>query len=549
MWNVDRLIDRAGDWNAQLFRELKGRVTFRNIFLAGGLSIGSQILLLSTFLLQLPTEPKPGASRSSQTYCVLETIKTSNGNGGFYDEKVCQLNALGQVSTDWPHWWASILLAISWLLPVLLITGGVYLLAKDLYQETKRGTLNFVRLSPQSAAEIFRGKLLGVPILIFLAVAVALPLHFLAALGSGFGLLNAGAWYALIAAIATVFYIAAMFLTLASPAVPIAISGLALWLSSSLLSLINWLLDTAVGHDAWRSSIPQLHWFYLPITQNLFSFYIFGIGNCLIAIYWLWQSVCRYYQNPHGTLLAKKSSYQLNICMQLWLVGFGLPLFTGSHSLSDLVVFLGCVFVCQIGAALVAIGLLTPQRQAIHDWSRYRRTSERKQLWRRDIWQDLWGNDQSPAILALAVNMGIALVVWLPWCPFAFTNGYIALKTGISVVISAVLLLNYGLLIQMWLITKKKWPQQQALAFITPLVILPSSFAMLAAIIGMQSIASLILAIASPLAVFGASQISWLQMLSGAAIQSLVSVLAIASLQRQIHKIGQSETKTFLNAI
>ncbi len=549
MWNVDKLIDRVGDWNAQLFRELKGRATSRNIFLAAGLSIGGQILLLSTFILQLPTDPPPGASRSSQTYCVLESIKVSNSNGGFYDQKVCQLNALGQVSTDWPHWWASVLSAMSWLLPVLLITSGVYLLATDLRRETKRGTLNFVRLSPQSAAEIFRGKLLGVPVLVYLAVAVALPLHSFAAISSGFGLINACTWYALIAAMASVFYIAAMFLTLASPTVPIVTAGLTLWLSSSMLSLTNWLLSATVSSDPSRSFLPQLHWFYLPITQNLFSFYLFGIGNCLVAIYWLWQSICRRYQNSNGTLLSKKSSYQLNICLQMWLVGFGLPLFTGSHSSSSLVIFLGGVFFCQICAALVTIGLLTPQRQAIHDWSRYRRTSERKKLWQRDIWQDLLVNDQSPAVLALAVNLAIALVVWLPWCPFAFTNGQMALKTGVSVVITAVLILNYGLLIQMWLITKKKWPRQQALAFITPLVILPSSGAMLAALVGKQSIASFIIAIASPLAVFGVSQISWLQMLLGAAIQSVVSVLAIASLQRQIRKIGQSETQTFLSAI
>ncbi len=549
MWNVDKLIDRAGDWNAQLFRELKGRATSRNILLAAGLSIGSQVLLLSAFILQLPTDPRPDSSRSAQTYCVLESIKISNGNIGLYDQKVCQLNALGQVSTDWPHWWANILSAMSWLLPVLLLTGGVYLLANDLRRETKRGTLNFVRLSPQSAAEIFQGKLLGVPILVYLAVAVTLPLHFCAAIGSGFGLVNAFAWYALIAAIATVFYIAAMFLTLASPVVPIVMVGIALWLSSFVLSLTNWLISATLSSDPWSATLPKMHWFYFPITQNLFSFYLFGIGNCLVAIYWLWQSVCRCYQNPHGTLLAKKSSYQLNLCMQLWFVGFGLPLFIGSYSSSNLMAFLGGVFVCQIFAALVLIGLLTPQRQAIQDWSRYRRASDRKKLWQRDIWQDLLGNDQSPAVLALAVNLAIALVIWLPWCPLAFSNGAMAMKAIVAVIITVVLFLNYGLLIQMFSITKKKWPRQQAIAYMTPLLVLPSGAALLAGIFGKQSIASLIMVIATPFSVFGISQTSWFQLLLGAVFQSLISVIAITSLQRQIRKIGQSETQAFLSAI
>ncbi len=546
MWKVDRLVDRAGEWNAQLFRELKGRATPKNILLATILSVGGQIMLLLTFVSQLPTS---GAGRGMQSYCVLETIKEVNSSGDFYDRPVCQIDIFGQVRIDWPHWWADILAALSWAIPLLLMTGGVYLLANDLRQESRRGTLNFLRLSPQSASEIFAGKLLGVPVLVYCAVIVAFPLHLRAAVGSGFGLVNTVAWYIFTLALAGVFYTAAILLTLASPTVPIVLAGLTLWLGSSLLSMTHWFVR---GVESLKPFNGFIYWFYLPINQGLLPFYLFGIGNCLVIIYWLWQSICRCYRDPNSTLLAKKSSYQLNLCWQIWLVGFSLPLCSGNYTpfqASDLALLLGGILIFQVCAALVAIFVLTPQRQAIADWSRYRRDSNGKNFWQRDIWQDLLWDDRSPATLSLAVNLAIALIIWLPWCPFAFVDGQMAVKAGISVVVTAVLLWNYGLLIQMWLITNKKWPWQQATAYITPLVLLPSSVAMFAGIIGLHSIASLILATASPLAIFGIYQITWMELLLGAAIQSLVAVMAIARLQRHVQKMGQSETQAFFSAV
>jgi hypothetical protein len=552
MWNVNKLIDRAGDWNAQLFRELKGRVTIRNMFLAGVLSVGGQLMIMLTFMLQLPTNPRAGVSRSSQTYCVLEYIKASNGNGGFYDQSVCQLNILGQVSTDWPHWWSAILSMMSWVLPVLLFTGGVYLLTSDLRQETRRGTLNFLRLSPQAAPDIFVGKLLGVPVLVYLAVAIALPLHLLAALSSGFGLVNALAWDGLIAAMAAVFYAAAMLVTLATPAAPIAITFVTLWLSSSVLSIPNWLLSGTFSSNANFFGKVNIYWFYFSVTQNILVFYLFGIGNCFVAFYWLWQSICRRYREPNSTLLSKKASYQLNICWQIWLIGFGLPIFTGSYGSrpqNDLTAFLAMSLFSQICAAFLAIAVLTPQRQNIEDWSRYRRASEQKKLWQKDIWQDLLWDDRSPAVLALAVNLAIALVVWLPWCPFALANGALVVKAVLAAIVTAVLLLNYGILTQIVLITKKKWQWQQAISYVALLMLLPMIGAAFAAVLGWQSIAMTLTTVASPLAVFSIWQMTGGELLLGIVIQPLLLLLATARLQSQILKIGRSETQAFLSTI
>jgi hypothetical protein len=552
MWNVDKIIDRAGEWNAQLFRELKGRVTLRNMFLAGMLSVGCQLMLLLTFILQFPTNPQPGESRRQQTYCILESITASNGNGGFYDQQVCQLNLFGQVSIDWPHWWTAVWSMMSWVLPVILFTGGVYLLTSDLRRETRRGTLNFLRLSPQSAPDILVGKLLGVPVLVYLAVAIALPLHFLAAWSSGFGVVNEFAWYGLTATMAGVFYAAATLITLATPSAPIVITFLTLWISSSMLSIPNWALSGTFNSRSKIFESLNIYWFFFSITQNTSFFYLFGMGSCLVAFYWLWQSICRRYREPNSTLLAKKSSYQLNFCWQAWLAGFGLPIFIGSYGStgnSTLTGFLGGVLFCQICAAFVAIFVLTPQRQNIEDWSRYRRESERKKLWQQEIWQDLLWDDRSPAVLAIAVNLAIALAVWLPWCPFALANSALVIKAILAAIITAVLLLNYGILAQIVLITKKKWQWQQAIFYVALLTLLPMMGAAFAAALGWQSIAMTLITLASPLAVFGIWQMAGGTLLLGIIIQPLLLFLATARLQYQILKIGKSETQAFLSII
>ena len=53
---------------------------------------------------------------------------------------------------------------------VALLVMGTYLLIADLSREERRGTLNFIRMSPESAKNILLGKLLGVPILVYFTV-------------------------------------------------------------------------------------------------------------------------------------------------------------------------------------------------------------------------------------------------------------------------------------------------------------------------------------------------------------------------------------------
>lgn len=85
------------------------------------------------------------------------------------------------------------------MLPLLVLFHSLDNLGNDLSKEVKRGTLNFIRLSPQSATNIFMGKILGVPILLYLFGLVAFPLHFFAALSAKIPLLLILSFYLVLA--------------------------------------------------------------------------------------------------------------------------------------------------------------------------------------------------------------------------------------------------------------------------------------------------------------------------------------------------------------
>jgi hypothetical protein len=152
---IDRLIDLVGDWNAQLFRELKGRFTRRNLLWVGVGSLSFQFLLVT------------GLSES-------KCIEYENNN---------LLNSC--VESVWEIKWLSIFQSLYWMLSLVLFCGGVYLLVRDLTQEQRQGTMNFIRFSPQANHKILLGKLLGVPILVYLAILLTVPLHLISAIAAG----------------------------------------------------------------------------------------------------------------------------------------------------------------------------------------------------------------------------------------------------------------------------------------------------------------------------------------------------------------------------
>jgi ABC-type transport system involved in multi-copper enzyme maturation permease subunit len=171
---LDRFIVISGDWNAQLFRELKSRLTVKNFVITTICSLLAQGWFLRSALLNLPIS---NVVDGHPSYCEFDLSPLFNS------DNICQLprSSVGYANRhidviNWSKWWSELFTGLSGLIAVFLVVAGVYLLAKDWRIEEKRGTLNFVRLSPQSAGDIFLGKILGVPVLIYLAAGLAYSL-------------------------------------------------------------------------------------------------------------------------------------------------------------------------------------------------------------------------------------------------------------------------------------------------------------------------------------------------------------------------------------
>lgn len=132
-------------WNPQLWLEVKSRLTVRHLLVTSAASLTGQFLLWGSLQKQ----------------------------AGFAPVVELQFHLFHR---------------LTWVMLLLLMAIGSYWLVKDLSKEYRRGTFTLIRLSPQASRSILLGKLLGVPILLYLAMALAIPLHLWAALSGGVSL-------------------------------------------------------------------------------------------------------------------------------------------------------------------------------------------------------------------------------------------------------------------------------------------------------------------------------------------------------------------------
>ena len=105
-------IDKFGDWNPQLIRELKGRFKVRNLSIAAIIAVSIQCLLLIGFSGQLPIDPKTIDAPPFQysRYC---TATPSENSYAPYRQLHCIKDLLGNWVINWPLWWLDIFKVLS----------------------------------------------------------------------------------------------------------------------------------------------------------------------------------------------------------------------------------------------------------------------------------------------------------------------------------------------------------------------------------------------------------------------------------------------------
>ncbi len=483
------LLDQIGNWNPQLFREIKGRLKMGNMAIASAFSLGPQLLLFMYYRAQLPAVLRnvDGAEPIYNRFCVLQaTTDTKPGTK-------CLTDTLGNLVIDWPKWSVEIFIWLSIFSVLVLLVAGTYMLVSDLDKEERRGTLNFIRLSPQSGNTIFIGKILGVPILLYLAAIMAIPLHLYSGLAAQIPLNEILCFYMAVVASCSLFYSTAMLFGLTTSWLggfqPWLASGIALFVFGistikltvsavdlgtfvSSIGILRYLISGMIDRYQFNSlgvDIDKLQWFYLPIGKSIVSGMILSMSICGIGTYWMWQGWQRRFPNPTTTVFSKRQSYFAVICCQPIILGFALqPNFTsyGNFALLSL----------NLVMFLIVIASLTSDRQSLYDWARYRQqiVPSGQKLWRRYPLLDLVWSEKSPAIVAIAINllssslMIIGALILTPDTKQGFDkNLFWGIIFGIN------LILIYAAITQLFLFLKTRNQEVWAVGTIGGAILLP----------------------------------------------------------------------------
>ncbi len=488
-----QFLEKIGEWNPQFTREIKGRLKIFPILVTSAISLIVQSVVFLAQLGQIPgkeyrmNEQYCGIGKSYQEQISdlgqvlsklqknffhysskqyfdaekLENIRTQlqevkNTRAHLQDILYQQPCPRGQIDMAewWRDHWEYMFQALSVIFIFTLLVAGTYLLINNLAQEERKGTLNFIRLSPQSEVSVLTGKILGVPILVYLFIALAIPFHIFSGKLAGIALSHIFSYYIVLVGSCIFFYSAACLFSLVTQ----FLGGFQPWLGAgAVLMFLTLVFSTAQYSNnlnngaAWfRMFSPidatsylfpnffnsrydrswekykELQFFYIPIGANIGSFIGMHLANYGLWTYEIWQGLLRRFRNPNTPVISKLQSYFLITFVQVLSWGFTLqnvknfyPNVGGKSQpsyydintqiLQNLPIFALFNFVLMFGL----IFILAHERQTIQDWARYRHknTSTHKGWWHNSLLRDLIFGEKSPALLTLAFH---ALIITIP---------------------------------------------------------------------------------------------------------------------------------------
>ena len=493
----DSLWSKLLEHNPQLFRELQGKLKTRNVVIAAAIAIFTQFASVILLLGELPD---------------LDHNDLPCGRYGmtlFYEEygdRLCYSpDGAGSWIINWQLWWLDLFLILSSIGIFTLLVIGTYMLVADMSKEKERGTLNFIRLAPQSANSILLGKVLGVPVLLYTAIALGLPLHLVAGLKASIPLALILAFDLTLVASCAFFYSLALlwsFVDLKLGLQPFLASGcLGLILAMTSAALFNrysrldhmeasillfhpglvltYLVDASslrfgTADFLTMNSLAQLSFY----GQTLWSKAAIGISFCCFNFslwaYWCWAILQRRFHNPERTFLSKAHSYWLTVWLTIVALGFTLQ--------ADLVPLKGTFIVdnseqiasnfillqfCLGLYSLILIYALSPHRQAIHDWMRYRHQASPQ----NSLWYELVLGENSPSTVAIALNLAIALLLITPSIFLLLEPEHYYILGGLLLCATNVLL--YALTTQFVLTAKTAKRTAWSVVVLASMIILP----------------------------------------------------------------------------
>ncbi|WGV26250.1 hypothetical protein [Halotia branconii] len=558
-----------GDWNPQLLRELKGRLKSRNLILATAISLLGQFVVFMYFQTQLPTKNNLLYSYSHR-YCTGKSL---------YNAKECLGDEFGNVIINWQLWSLDTFTLLSLIGCFTLLVAGTYLLISDLANEERRDTLNFIRLSPQSPQSILWGKMLGVPILLYAAVLLAVPLHLWLGLAANIPLTMILIFYAIAIAASIFYYSGALLFGLVGS----WLGGFQAWLGSG--AVLGFLMFTKQAMAPEASSdtpfvvlrlmnpyylIPHpdvssifssdnlnfinFHWFGIPLGTSFLTTVCFAILIDFIGAYFIWQSLQRCFRDPNATMLSKKQSYLLTICFTGITLGcanwqkLAIGNYYSSYGSRTIFENLACLFFLNLWLFLYLIAALNPHRQTLQDWARYRHTSQYQGQYHSKLIKDLIWGEKSPGTLAIAINAMIAIICLSVFILISGVNIGDKTNAFVSLFFCGSLAVIYAVIAQLLLLMKNQHRLLWATGAVGAVIVLPVIIlGMLFSNPGNNSFLWLF-SVAAPIITLYPSGEHISTMAPFLAILGHCSILSLLVFQltRKLRKVGESATKALL---
>ncbi|WP_066375594.1 hypothetical protein [Anabaena sp. CA = ATCC 33047] len=549
-------ISQLGDYNPQLFREIKGRLHKRNVLLAVTTSLLTQLGVFLYFQSLLPNSDSITYTNYHK-YCTGQYLDIS---------RECLFDGFGNVMINWPLWFQDIFTGLSIIGFFSILVAGTYLLINDLATEERRDTLNFIRLSPQSHQSILFGKMLGVPILIYLGVFLAIPIHLWLGLNANLSLISIFGFYIIVITTSLFYFSGALLFGLVGS----WLGGFQAWLGSG--AVLGFLLFTQQSLKDEVSFnypfvilklinpyyfIPQsrgltldnFNWFALPLGNNWLTIIGFAVVIHLLGAYFIWESLQRCFRDRNATMLSKQQSYLLTIAFTIITIGcanWSKVVFGIGNIASAMTENMACLMFLNLWLFLYLIAALTPHRHTLQDWARYRHLAS-SPTGKRQLMQDLIWGEKSPAVVAIALNVIISITGLSLFTLVSTTDIYTKFNIFISLIFAGSLAVIYAVLAQLLLMMKNGQRLFWTNGILGAVIILPVvALAMLFSYPGNQTFLWLF-SIAAPLIVLypssGASA-----MTAFLAIMGHVGILGLFLFQmtRQLRRLGESGTRVLL---
>jgi ABC-type transport system involved in cytochrome c biogenesis permease component len=395
--HLESIFNVIGNINPQLLRELRGRL--RPWFIPPFLAV--------SFLYQLSS---------------LATYSSANSWGERNDRAL---------------WWATNLAGWNWVTPIAIVVG-CYLLIADWSTEEERGTLNGMRLSPRPAGQILLGKLLGVPIWVYIPLLSLLPFHVVMMMGTGRSLVTIASSLAIsFSQMAFWFISSLLFAALtgkgkgAKAILGALIVGGVLFSSQQVgissqdswsyflpkqLSLLSPNLFLANGGDlvptqslnnAWLKAVTGQSWFGFPVNSTMMGLTLFTVGNLSAWCYTCWIALSRRF-NGYTTLWSKRHGYLITAWLTMLILG-SIQLADGNKFFSEIQLngtiawgFLTFFFfVFCLGLSLIQ------SRQVLLDWLRRPPIRSGRLSRKFSYFIDMVWGENSPPTVAILLQIGI----------------------------------------------------------------------------------------------------------------------------------------------